>query len=199
MTRPFDRADQMRALRKELRERAARDHGRDPDSILVLQGVQPVLGWTDADAESRLAALRARIDFDDALMKLGRLLHAPAPLNPNATAAAVLADHRGATGSVAFDDMLSAVSERRGYTVADLAIEQAMNQLHTQPVGSPSRVTDELDELFRSGAADGFIIMPALYHSSFEDFVNGVVPELQRRKLFRTDYHGTTLRDHLRR
>jgi len=194
-----DTEDQMRDFRAELRERAARDHGRDPDSILVLQGVQPILGWTDTDADLKLTQLRGQISLDDALVKLGRLLHAAVPLDPAAVATEVLAAHRGATGSAGFEDMLASVSARRGFTVADLAIEQALNQLHPQLVGSPERVADELEHLFLSGAADGFIVMPALYHSSFEEFVDGVVPELQRRGIFRTDYEGPTLRDHLRR
>lgn len=192
-----DTEDQMRDFRAELRERAARDHGRDPDSILVLQGVQPILGWTDADAEMKLAHLRAQISLDDALIKLGRLLHADGPLDPDAAAVVVLAANRGATGSAGFEDMLASVSARRGFTVADLAVEQALNQLHPQLVGSPEGVADELEHMFRSNAADGFIVMPVLYHSSFEEFVDGVVPELQRRGVFRTDYTGPTLRDHL--
>lgn len=191
-----DTEEGMRELRRELRERARVDHGRDPDSIRVLQGVQPVVGWTDAEAEAKLVALREQIDLPEALTKLARLLHT-GELNPSDRASDVLAVHRGATGSAGFEDMLASVSERRSFTVADLAIEQALNQLHPQLVGSPATVADELEHLFLSEAADGFIVMPALYLSSFEDFVNGVVPELQRRGLFRTSYAGATLRDHL--
>ena len=194
-----DTEEGMRALRDELRERAHIDHGRRPDDILVLQGIQPIVGWTDADAEARLVGLRDRIDPGDALRKLARLLHADASIwDPAAPAVEVLAAHRGATGSAGFEDMLASVSSRRSFTVGDLAIEQALNQLHPQPAGSPATIADRLEHLFRSGAADGFVVMPALYHSSFEDFVSGVVPELQRRGLFRTQYAGATLREHLR-
>lgn len=194
-----DTEEGMRELRQELRDRARIDHGRDPDEIRVFQGMQPVVGWTDAEADAKLRGLRDRIDPREALTKLARLLHADASeLDAGGRATALLAAHRGATGSRGFEDMLASVSERRSFTVADLAIEQALNQLHPQLVGSPATVADELEHLFRSGAADGFIIMPALYLSSFEDFVSGVIPELQRRGLFRTAYAGTTLRDHLR-
>ena len=186
----------MRELRTELRERARVDHGRDPDAIRVLQGVQPIVGATDAAAAAKLAELRAAIDLPGALAKLGRLLHAER-LDPAAPAVAALDAHRGATGSAGFEDMLRAVSARRGFTVADLAIEQAMNQLHPQLVGSPATVADELEHLFRAGAADGFVVFPALYHASFEDFVDGVVPELQRRGIFRGEYEGRTLRSRL--
>ncbi|WP_251381729.1 MULTISPECIES: NtaA/DmoA family FMN-dependent monooxygenase [unclassified Leucobacter] len=188
-----DSAEQMRELRTELRERAQRDYGRDPDSIRVLQGVQPIVGSTDAAAAAKLAELRAAIDLPAAVTKLERLLHADS-LDLAASAVDVLDAHRGATGSTGFEDMLRAVSERRSFTVADLALEQAMNQLHPQLVGSPASIADELEHLFRTEAADGFIIFPALYHASFEDFVNGVVPELQRRGVFRQSYAHSTLR-----
>jgi FMN-dependent oxidoreductase (nitrilotriacetate monooxygenase family) len=191
-----DSPDDMRELRRELRERARVDHGRDPDSIRVLQGVQPVVGWTDEEAHGKLDALRSQIDPAAALTKLARLLHAT-DLDPSDRATDVLAAHRGATGSAGFEDMLASVSERRGFTVADLAVEQALNQLHPQTVGSPDTIADELEDLFLSEAADGFIVMPALYQSSFEDFVNAVVPVLQRRGLMRATYTGTTLREHL--
>lgn len=192
-----DTEEGMRELRRELRDRARIDHDRDPDAIRVLQGVQPVVGWTDADAGAKLRTLREQIDLPTALTKLARLLHAD-ELRPEDRAVDVLAAHRGATGSAGFEDMLAAVSERRGFTVADLAIEQALNQLHPQVVGSPATVAEHLEQLFRAEAADGFVVFPALYHSSFEDFVAGVVPELQRRGVFRTEYAGATLRDHLR-
>lgn len=197
-----DTEEGMRELRRELRERARIDHGRDPDSIRVLQGVQPVVGWTDADAQAKLGALRERIDLPAALTKLARLLHIeprdPGGLDPDGRAVDLLAAHRGATGSTGFEDMLASVSARRGFTVAELAIEQSLNQLHPQVVGSPATVAGHLEQLFRGEAADGFVVFPALYHSSFEDFVAGVVPELQRRGVFRTEYSGATLRAHLR-
>ncbi|MGO1542827.1 MAG: NtaA/DmoA family FMN-dependent monooxygenase [Gulosibacter sp.] len=192
-----DSEEGMRELRTELRERARIDYGRDSSTIKVLQGIQPVVGWTDEDSAAKLRTLRDQIDLPSALTKLARLLHAE-ELNPEDRATDVLAEHRGATGSVGFEDMLASVSERQNYTVADLAIEQSLNQLHPQIVGSPATVADHLEHLFRSGAADGFVVFPALYHSSFEDFVAGVVPELQRRGVFRTDYAGPTPRDTLR-
>lgn len=81
-------------------------------------------------------------------------------------------------------------------TVRELATRQAMSQLHPQPTGTPAHVADYLCELFDSGAADGFVIMPALYPTSLEEFVTGV-PELQRRGRFRRCYDQKTLRGHL--
>jgi N-acetyl-S-(2-succino)cysteine monooxygenase len=63
--------------------------------------------------------------------------------------------------------------------------------------GSPKRIADIFEEWFTEGLADGFVIMPAYFPGAFDDFVNKVVPELQRRGLYRTEYSATTLRSHL--
>ena len=61
--------------------------------------------------------------------------------------------------------------------------------------GTPRRIADTLEEWFVGGAADGFNILPAWFPGGFADFVDRVVPELQRRGLFRLEYEGTMLRD----
>jgi len=64
-------------------------------------------------------------------------------------------------------------------------------------VGTPTDIADAIEDWFLGGAADGFNLKPALLPDSLEDFINLVVPELQKRGIFRRDYEGTTLREHL--
>lgn len=190
-------ADSMREIRHELRERTAAA-GRDPNSMRVLPAVQPILAATDAGAQHRVTELETFFDDDEILTILARLLHAdPATLDADSDADCLIRAHRGATGSDAFEDMLLQASRAEQLTVRQLAARQAMNQLHPQPTGSPETVADYLCELFDSGAADGFVVMPALYPSSLDDFVAGVIPELQRRGRFRRTYTGTSLRANL--
>jgi hypothetical protein len=66
-----------------------------------------------------------------------------------------------------------------------------------QYVGTATQVADQIEESFRAGEADGFMVSAAQSPGTFNDFVDYVVPELQRRGLFRTEYQGNTLRDHL--
>jgi FMN-dependent oxidoreductase (nitrilotriacetate monooxygenase family) len=189
--------DAMRSIRTELRDRAFAA-GRDPDSLRVLPAVQPVIAATDAGARQRLAELESFLDEGETLTVLARLLHAdPSELDPDGDGAALVAAHRGATGSEGFEDMLLRACHAEDLTVRQLAVRQAMSQLKPQPTGSPATVAGRLCELFDSGAADGFVIMSALYPSSLEEFVTGVVPELQRRGRFRTAYEGGTLRERL--
>ncbi|HWW57070.1 MAG TPA: hypothetical protein VN047_09280 [Sphingopyxis sp.] len=64
-------------------------------------------------------------------------------------------------------------------------------------LGTPTDIADQIQDWFERDAADGFNLIPPLLPSSLEDFVDLVVPELQRRGLFRTEYEGATLREHL--
>lgn len=192
-----DSPDTMRSLRADLRERA-RAAGRDPDAMLVLPAVQPVVAATDDGARNRLAELESFLDETEVLTILARLLHAdPATVDPDGDAVALIEAHRGATGSDGFEEMLIRASRAEDLTVRGLAFRQAMSQLKPQPTGSPATVADYLCDLVDSCAADGFAIMPALYPSSVEDFVDGVSPELRRRGRLPTTPTAGTLRDRL--
>jgi alkanesulfonate monooxygenase len=63
--------------------------------------------------------------------------------------------------------------------------------------GTPKKIADTMEEWFTGALADGFVVMPAYFPAAFDDFVDNVVPELQRRGLYRKEYEGTTLRSHL--
>jgi hypothetical protein len=82
-----------------------------------------------------------------------------------------------------------------------LTLRQLLSRLgggrgHRAFTGTPEQVADVIQQWFQQGAADGFNIMPPLLPSGLEEFVDHVVPILQRRGLFRTEYQGSTLRDH---
>jgi alkanesulfonate monooxygenase SsuD/methylene tetrahydromethanopterin reductase-like flavin-dependent oxidoreductase (luciferase family) len=159
---------------------------------------QPVVGATTAEARAVLSSMQELIDEPAALTKLGRLLHAEDhELDPDADASALLRAHRGSTGSEGFERMLLAAASSTQLTIGQLAREQAISQLHHAPVGSAAEVADELEDLHRSGAADGFVVMSALYPASLDAFVAGVVPELQRRGAYPRSYDGAGLRQNL--
>ncbi len=176
-----DGIDGNRAVRAELRERASRA-GRDPNELRVCAAIQPIVGSTSIDAARTRDSLLAHIDEASAVRSLARLLHADAGnLQLDRATVDVLAEHRGATGSDGFEDMLVAVCAREGLTVRDLALRQSLDQLTPSPTGSGRDVADELCAWQDAGAADGFVVTPALLPSSFADFVEHVVPELRRR------------------
>ena len=96
-----------------------------------------------------------------------------------------------------FSSTLLAMARREKMTLRDLYNLTAAARGHWVITGTPTRIADILEEWFTGGLADGFIIMPAYFPGAFDDFVDKVVPELQRRGLYRKDYTGPTLRDHL--
>jgi N-acetyl-S-(2-succino)cysteine monooxygenase len=93
-------------------------------------------------------------------------------------------------------DLMIGFAKREGLTLGQLASATA-SLGHWMVVGTPETVADLMEKCLNEGAADGFIVMPASMPEGLRDFVDLVVPELQRRDLFRKEYEGTTLRDSL--
>ncbi len=88
------------------------------------------------------------------------------------------------------------LTKREKLTIRQLLHRLAGARGHQTFVGSTDQLADRIEHWFSNGAADGFNFMPAYLPGGLEDFVDGVIPILQRRGLFRRDYEGTTLRDH---
>lgn len=167
--------------------------GRSPDDVKLLPGVMPVIGRTDQEAYQMVEALQGRVDNGVAMAvlseRLGRDmtgydLDGPIPELP-------LSDN-----SHGFARVLLSKGRRDGMTLRQLFHLTAMARGHWVLCGSPTTIADTLQEWFEGGAADGFIVMPTHFPAALDDFVDGVVPILQARGLFRTDYRGTMLRDH---
>ena len=93
---------------------------------------------------------------------------------------------------------VQAFGESEGLTLGDLGKLYGRGVLVPQIAGTATHVADQLETLFREETCDGFVISPAYLPGAFAEFATSVVPDLQRRGLFRLDYHGATLREHLR-
>ena len=93
--------------------------------------------------------------------------------------------------------VLQSVARRRNMSIRQLRDYAAVSSGHRVLMGTPDQVADDLQSWFTSGACDGFAIMTPFSPQPFERFVDKVVPILVSRGLFRKDYEGTTLRDHL--
>ena len=99
-------------------------------------------------------------------------------------------------GPLSRQRLLLEQARRDKLTFWELCLANAGPRGHVLSIGTPSQVADEMEHWFKDGAADGFNVMPAALPGGLTDFVEQVVPILQRRGLFRTDYTGTTLREH---
>jgi FMN-dependent oxidoreductase (nitrilotriacetate monooxygenase family) len=168
-------------------------YGRAPEAIAVLPGVMPIIGASDAEAREQLAKLQSWITPTNAATLVasrigydvsGHPLDGPVPPPPLFQ------------GSQTFTSVLYEMAKRENMTLRDLYNLTAAARGHWVVCGTPQTIADTLEQWFVEGAADGFNILPAHFPGAFADFVDLVVPELQRRGLFRRDYQGSTLRDH---
>ncbi|AMN40585.1 LLM class flavin-dependent oxidoreductase [Rhodoplanes sp. Z2-YC6860] len=169
-------------------------HGRDPHELPILPGVMPIIADTDEQAKEQLAKLQSWLTPTNALALVSaRLGHdiSGYPLD------GPVPDFPQTEGGQAFSRALLDMARREKMTLRDLYNVTAAARGHWVIYGTPKRIADTLEEWFTSGLADGFVIMPAYFPGAFDDFVDRVVPELQRRGLYRTEYSGTTLRSHL--
>jgi alkanesulfonate monooxygenase SsuD/methylene tetrahydromethanopterin reductase-like flavin-dependent oxidoreductase (luciferase family) len=94
-------------------------------------------------------------------------------------------------------DRVLRASGTRNPTVRDFIRLSGRGRVHNPIVGGPKEVADRLEQWFTERACDGFVVSATHVPGAYEDFVRFVVPELQRRGLFRKDYTGTTLRENL--
>jgi FMN-dependent oxidoreductase (nitrilotriacetate monooxygenase family) len=177
----------------------AADAGRSPDQVLILPGLSPVIGSTEAEAH-RLA--RELNDLSDPEVGRKRLSgrfgghdfsHLPlaAVLSPED-----FPDPATVEAARSRTEVIIGLVRREKPTLRELLGYMAGARGHFVTAGTPEQIADLIEDWFRDGAADGFNLMPPVLPAMLEVFVAEVVPLLQRRGLFRTAYTGETLRAH---
>ncbi|MEE3750858.1 NtaA/DmoA family FMN-dependent monooxygenase [Mycobacterium intracellulare] len=183
-------------FRDKIRERA-RAHGREPDRVKVVPGLLAILGETDEDAHRRKCELDELGGVGPELKKLARRigvpvsaldLDAPLPLH-------LLENDEKFAGSVGFRAAAVTLAVRERLTVRELLRRNGGG--HLQVVGTAEQVADTIALWHRCGAADGFNLMIDSIPTGLVDAVERLVPVLQDRGLFHTDYAHTTLRANL--
>ena len=183
--------DAARAYYADVKGRMAK-FGREPDDLKIMPALCPVVGRTRAEAQAKYDELQALID---PLVGLSALYNSFGDLSGHA-----------------LDDPLpdGALGNQEMRSVSDQQVERAKREKPTirqaylragltgsARIGTPQDIADEMQAWFEADACDGFNITPATLPGGGEDFVAMVVPELQRRGLFRTEYEGRTLRENL--
>ncbi|WP_046868167.1 LLM class flavin-dependent oxidoreductase [Microvirga massiliensis] len=185
--------DEALAFARDLRSRA-RSVGRPEDTIRILPGVCPIVGRTMADAKAKIAELARLIDPVAALKvlsdRLGQDLSSY-PLDgpvPEFPPSGMMQGHA---------TVLQSIARRNRMTLRELRDYAAVGAGHRLVFGTPEDIADDLQHWFESGAADGFLIIPPYFPGPADEFMDEVVPVLVRRGLFRAEYEGSTLREHL--
>ncbi len=184
------------AFYDDVKSRAV-NQGRDPNDIKILPGAFVVVGENEAIAREKDALLKSYVDLKASLTGLSSMLELDLSGVPLDTPAIDLLARRSVQGMQGHVDALAQIARAGNLSLAALVERFAHSLTFARFEGSPAQVADQMEHWFRSGACDGFIVRPSYLPGSMEDFVRLVVPELQRRGVFRHEYEGTTLRDHL--
>ena len=182
------------AFYKDLKGRLAR-FGRSPDELRIMPGVSVYVGKTEEEARAKLQQLNDLISPEEGLGLLAGLsggvdlssypLDGPFPELPKTI------------GWVSRQQMMVDIARKHNFSIRQLYQWVATARGHWTIVGTPTQIADQLQNWFENGAADGFNVLPPVLPASLDDFVDLVIPELQRRGLYRTRYEGKTLRENL--
>jgi len=187
--------EEAQAFYRDLKRRTAA-LGRDPEGIKILPGIVPVIGDTEAQARELDAELERLISPEYAKGQLAaRFKLDPAALDLDKPLPADLPGEDEIEGAKSRYTLIVDLARRENLTVRQLIARLGGGRGHRTFTGTPVQVADAIEEWFAGGAADGFTIMPAVLPSGLEAFVDKVVPILQERGRFRTEYEGGTLRD----
>ena len=183
------------AFYADLKGRLAR-YGREPDALKIMPGVFIVVGQSEAEAQDKAEQFQALVDPRVGVALLGRMLgnfdlsgyplDGPLPDLPPTE-----------DGQRSRQQLLTELAGSEQLTLAQLGQRIAGGRGHYSLIGTPTHIADELQAWFEGAAADGFNVLVPHLPQGLEDVARWVVPELQRRGLFRREYQGRTLREHL--
>jgi len=180
---------------RDIKQRAVAA-GRDPEQIKIMPGIYVVVAVTDELAQQKFDQLQQLIDPAAGLALLSKMignfdlsgypLDEPLPDLPLTE-----------TGQRSRQALLTSLAKEGQLTIRQLYTKIAGGRGHNVVIGSASTVADVMQQWFEQGAADGFNLLAPELPGGLDDFAELVVPELQRRGLFRTEYEGKTLRENM--
>lgn len=182
-----------KAFYKDVKDRAVAE-GRSADDIVILPGIGPIIGRTEEEAERKYQELAGLVTIENALNYLGRFFEhhdfSQYPLDEPFPELGDLGHNSFRSGT----DKIKKTAKEQNLTLRQVALQSATPR--GQFVGTPEKVADLIQQWHEEGAADGFIIHSSI-PSGLNDFVELVVPILQERGIYRTDYESDTLRGNL--
>lgn len=172
------------------------EFGRDPNAVRILPGLVAFVAESADEAQAKFEQLQELVDPAVGLQILGAVVGGGVDLSVYDVDAPV-PELPVTEGMQTFQRNLLDTARAERLTLRQLYLRYAAGFGHWRVVGSVRQVADLLEDAFTTGAADGFALSSPVLPGSLRDFTTLVVPELQRRGLFRSDYSGATLRDHL--
>jgi alkanesulfonate monooxygenase len=180
-----------RAYYDDVKRRMPR-YGRHADQLKIMPGLMAVPGRTRQEAQDKYEVLQ---DLVQPVVGLGALANYLGDLSGHDLDGPVPepTDRRDHSRGQIFLD----IARRHNLTIRQLYLSIAGGNGHRTVIGTPADIVDAMEEWFHGGGADGFNILPTWLPGGLDDVVDMVVPEMQRRGLYRTAYEGKTLRENL--
>jgi alkanesulfonate monooxygenase len=186
--------EQAKAFYDDVKARMAK-FGRAPEHLKIMAGLNPVIGKTEQEADEKHQFLQSNIHPEVGLELLSAAvggfdlsrypLDGPLPEIP---------ESKGSKGH--FKQVMH-MARVEGLTIRQIYMRYAGARGNRTVTGTPAKIADEMEDWFRREAIDGFLIQPPYLPGGLDEFVAAVIPELQRRGLFRRGYSGRTLRENL--
>ncbi|OBB14336.1 monooxygenase [Mycolicibacterium setense] len=184
-----------KAFYRDVKARAVK-FGRSADEVKILPGIVPFIGPTEEAAHELEQQFTDLISPEYSLRQLSQMLGVDLTAHPLDAPLPTLPPIEQINGNKSRYQLVKDLAGSESLTVRQLIAKLGGGRGHRTFAGTAEQVADNLELWFTEGAADGFNIMPPYLPGGLEDFVEQVVPLLQRRGLFRTDYTATTLRGH---
>ena len=181
-----------RAFYADVKGRAAKV-GRNPDHIKILPGAFTIIGSSLDEAREKRARLDSLVSYDSGIAALSIAVGQDArKFDPDGPLPEIPETNQSKSGR----ERVIALAKRENLTVRQIA-GRLGGYGGLAVMGTPQMIADQMEEWLTTGASDGFNVMFPYLPGGLDDFVNLVVPELQRRGIFRTEYEGKTLRENL--
>lgn len=186
-----------RLFYSDLKSRLAK-YGRKPDDVCILPGFCPIIGDTEAEAREKELALHDLTQVDYGLYRLSNLFSIDLSVYPldGLLPYSALPQTAQINSQKGRHQMFIEMARKEELSIRQLIMRTASARGHFSLAGTPIQIADAMERWAAEGAADGFNLMPPCLPEGLDDFVDKVVPELQNRGLFRTEYTGSTLREH---
>jgi FMN-dependent oxidoreductase (nitrilotriacetate monooxygenase family) len=175
-------------------------YGRSFDQLLIMPGLSPIVADTEAEARDIEDEFNALLNTKQSLKRLSNYftvdlseypLDSPVPIDKAKPYGTIT------SGITSRQEVVVDAAKRDKMTIRQFLARSAAGHGHVSFTGSVIQTADFIESWIRGSGADGFNILPHIYYSGFETFVDKVIPELQNRGLFRTSYEGKTLRENL--
>lgn len=173
----------------DIKTRMAR-FGRVPGDCAICTSMTIVLGETEAIAREKAEYLLSLVPLEMVLATNSAMLGADLSTAEDEDE---LTRNKGHQGHGGLEERIRQTMRAEGITFAE-AIRRPRNLI----VGTPATIADYMQDLFEAEACDGFVLTPTISPVMWEEFARMLTPELQRRRLLRTDYEGATMRENLR-